>query len=82
VNEDVPSDVPFLDRQLTAEQAAEWQQIPVSELMKKHRAGIIVGFKSGHKTIRWNPRCVIAQQAKRGGMSLELIAASFGVQKS
>jgi hypothetical protein len=69
-----------LDAMLTKEQAATWMQMKEGELMKKHRAGIIRGFAIGHNTIRWNPRSVISQLAKREGMSPELIGAMFGLQ--
>lgn len=70
-------EIPFLDRELTPEQAAAWQGITVTLLMKRHRAGIIPGFKSG-QTIRWHPRSILALQARRAGMPLELISAMFG----
>lgn len=68
-----------LDAMLTKEQAAAWLQMPVGELMKKHRARVIRGLVIGHNTIRWHPRSVIAQLAEREKMSQALIAASFGI---
>jgi hypothetical protein len=63
---------------LTPEEAAEWQGISVNALMKKHRAGILPGFKSGNKTLRWHPRSLLALQARRARIPDEVIAASFG----
>jgi hypothetical protein len=69
-----------LDAMLTKEQAAEWLQIPLWQLMKKHQAGIIPGFKVGNKIIRWHPRSVIAKLARNAGNSPQNIAAMFGLE--
>jgi len=69
-----------LDAMLTKEQAAAWMQMPVGQLMKKHRANMVRGFPIGHNTIRWHPRSVIAQLARREGVSQENIAAMFGLE--
>lgn len=41
------------------------------ELMDKHRAGVVPGFKIGQKTIRFHPRTVIANLARRAGTVIE-----------
>jgi hypothetical protein len=69
-----------LDAMLTKEQAAAWLQMPVGELMKKHRARILQGFVIGHNTIRWHPRSVIAHMARAAGVTPQNIAAMFGLE--
>ncbi len=69
-----------LDAMLTKEQAAAWLQIPVGQLMKKHRAGVVRGFVIGHNTIRFHPRSVIAKLARDAKVSSDNIAAMFGLE--
>lgn len=69
-----------LDAMLTLEETAAWLKMKPGEVMKKHRAEIVRGFAIGHNTIRWHPRSVIAQLARREGVSPENIAAMFGLE--
>lgn len=39
-------------------------------------------FSLGHKTKRYHPRTILTVLAKRAGVSLEIIAASYGVTET
>lgn len=53
-----------LDSMLEPEQCAVWLQIPERELGDKYRHGKIPAAKIGHKTIRYNPRTILAANVK------------------
>jgi hypothetical protein len=65
--------IPFRDRMLTAEEAANWLGIPVCTLMEKHRAGVVPGLRVGQRTIRFLPRAIEAALAHRSRMSKEVV---------
>ena len=70
-------EIPFRDRLLTPEQAAEWAGLPLRTLMDKHRAGIIPGFHigggRGESKLRFLPRAIEATLAQRARMPKEVI---------
>ena len=70
--------IPFRDRLLTAEQAAESAGIPVRSLLKKHHEGTIPGFHLGGGerggTLRLlPPRAIEAALAHRSRMPKEVV---------
>lgn len=74
--------VPQLDEMLTAEEAAPWLKTTVRNLHEKskgHRAQI-PAFRSGLKGPRYHPRTIITKMALDAGLSLEAVAASFGLR--
>lgn len=75
-----PNPIPFRDRWLTAEQAAEWLGLlgkdgkpSARAMMEKHRSGVITGFHLGHTTVRFLVRSVEAQLAHRAKLPKDVI---------
>ena len=75
---------PELDEMLSLEEAAEWLGMSKAKLMDKCRGcrPKIPGFRINQRVVRFHPRSIIAKMAQDAGMSPELIASSFGIQKT
>lgn len=73
-----------LDSMLKPSECAAWLRISKRELGENttgHNPKI-PAFSLGHKTKRFHPRTILAVLAKRSGVPLETIAASYGIQET
>jgi hypothetical protein len=73
-----------LDDLLDPATCAKWMKISRRELGENasgHNPKI-PPFNLGHKTKRFHPRTILAVLAKRAGVPLETIAASYGIQET
>lgn len=71
-----------LDSLLTPAQCAKWLKVSKRELGENTRGHNpkIPAFSLGHKTKRFHPRTILAVLAKRAGVNVETIAASYGIE--
>lgn len=71
--------VPFLDRWLTLQEAAEWLQMSPEKLSahSKGRRARIPGVWINARVVRFHPRTVIAKLADEAGVSPEVISGSL-----
>lgn len=73
---------PDLDAMLTPEQCAEWLQITTTDLGRKSSGDKpkIPAFRPTREMVRFHPRTILAKMAKDNGVSLDVIAASYGIR--
>ncbi len=65
---------PDLDAMLNKEQCAEWFGINTRQLAAMN----LPAFRPSHKVVRYHPRTIIAVLARRAGVPMDTIQASFG----
>lgn len=75
----MPTPIEFIDAMLTPEEAAKWMQMSKVELLSKSkgRRPVVPNIRLSERMIRYVPRVIIAKLSVEGGVSMEVIAASF-----
>lgn len=70
-----------IDAMLKRKEAAAWLRISEDELRQKSTGpdAVIPVFQLGQRTQLYHPRTILASEARRAGVPVEVIAASFGI---
>lgn len=73
-----------LDDMLDADSAAKWLRLSKRELFAKSRGrgAPITAFRMSRKSVRFNPRTIIAKMARDAGVPESLIAASLNLKEA
>lgn len=75
--------VPFIDRMLTAEEAAQWLGMTKRSLLAKSKGrwSSIPAVWLNARTVRFHPRTIIAKRAQDSGARPEFVSAMFGERR-